>query len=135
MATKRIILIHKFDGLKPSKPTKLAVAASHELLRKARVRRPGIEAFLETGQFSTLQTIPQEVIDNPDRRREEYPEAFFLIGDIDMGRNPKNGGRDYDSTAQSILLWIKKFYVETPKPVVRVGELSVIVEYIEDIED
>jgi hypothetical protein len=49
-----------------------------------------------------------------------------------MGRPPKNGSRDYDSTAQSILLWIKKFYVETPKSLVRVGELSVIVEYVED---
>jgi hypothetical protein len=132
MATKRIILIHKFDGLKPSKPTKLAVAASHELLRKARVRRPGIEAFLETGEFSALQSVPQEIIDNPDRRREEYPEAFFVIEESDMGRPPKNGSRDYDSTAQSILLWIKKFYVETPKSLVRVGELSVIVEYVED---
>ena len=131
MATKRIILIHKADDLKPSKITKVGLEASHKILKLARVRRPGLEEFIESGAFSAMESIPQAVIDNPDRRRIEYPDAYFRIGDIDMGRNPKNGFRDYDSTAQSILLWLKKHYVETEKPLVRIGELSVIVEILE----
>jgi hypothetical protein len=134
MKASRIILIHKADEAKPTKPTKLAVSASHELLKVARVRRPGIEAFIESGQFAALAPVPQAVIDNPDRRRDEFPDAFFIIEESDMGRTPKNGRRDIDSTAQSILLWIKKFYAETPKPLVRASELSIVVEWF-DIED
>ena len=131
MTTARIILIHKADGSKPSKPSKVAIAASNEALVTARVRRPGIEAFLESGEFAALQSIPQAVIDNPERRRREFPGAFFVIDEADMGRAPKSGERDYASTCQSILLWIKKHYAETEKPLVRIGELSVIVEILE----
>jgi len=131
MAAKRIILIHKADDLKPSKITKAGLEASHKILKLARVRRPGLEQFIESGAFAALQAVPQPVIDNPDRRKAEYPEAFFVIDLFDMGRPPKNGERDYDSTAQSILLWLKKHYVETEKPLVRIGELSVIVEILE----
>jgi hypothetical protein len=131
MKQARIILIHKADETKASKPTKLAVAASHELLKVARVRRPGLEAFIESGKFAAMSQVPQAVIDNPDRRREEFPDAFFIIEESDMGRSPKNGKRDYESTAQSILLWLKKFYAETPKPLVRSSELSIVVEWIE----
>ena len=134
MKASRIILIHKADSAKPSKPSKIAIATTHELLATARVRRPGIEAFIESGQFAALAPVPQAVIDNPDRRRIEYPGAFFVIEESDMGRTPKNGKRDIDSTAQSILLWIKKFYAETPKPIVRVSELSIVVEWF-DIEE
>ena len=128
MTTERIILIHKADGSKASKPSKVAIASSHSMLESARVRRPGLEAFIESGKFATLDSIPQAIIDNPLRRREEFPEAFFIIDESDMGRPPKSGERDYASTCQSILLWIKKHYAETEKPLVRIGELSVIVE-------
>lgn len=131
MTTARIILIHKADGSKPSKPSKVAIAASKEALVTARVRRPGIESFLESGAFALMESIPQAVIDNPERRRREFPLSFFPIDESDMGRRPKNGERDYASTCQSILLWIKKHYAETDKPLVRIGELSVIVEYPE----
>jgi hypothetical protein len=130
MATTRIILIHKADGAKASKPTKVSIEASHVALKTARVRRPGLEAFIESGAFAALQMVPQAVIDNPDRRRQEFPEAFYVIDEADMGRAPKNGVRDYASTCQSILLWIKKHYAETGKPMVRIGELSVIIETI-----
>jgi hypothetical protein len=132
MATQRIILIHKADGAKASKASKIAVQASHEALASARVRRPGLEAFIESGEFASLEAIPQAVIDNPLRRRQEFPTAFYVIDESDMGRAPKNGTRDYASTCQSILLWIKKHYAETEKPLVRVGELSVIVEELND---
>lgn len=128
MESSRIILIHKADESKPSKPSKIAIATTHEIINVARVRRPGIERLIETGEFASMPSIPQAVIDNPDRRRIEYPEAFYVIEEADMGRRPKNGERDLDSTAQSILLWIKKFYVETPKPLVRASELSIVVE-------
>lgn len=128
---KRIVLIHKADGSKPSKITKVALEASHKVLELARVRRPGLEAFIESGEFLELEAVPQPVIDNPDRRKAEYPTAFYVIEESDMGRPPKNGERDYDSTAQSILLWLKKHYAETEKPLLRIGELSVIVEIIE----
>lgn len=128
MESSRIILINKADGEKPIKPTKIAIATTHEILAVARVRRHGIEAFIESGAFASMEAIPQAVIDNPDRRKIEYPEAFYVIEESDMGRKPKNKERDMDSTAQSILLWIKKFYVETEKPLVRASQLSIVVE-------
>lgn len=127
---ERVIVIrHKADGKPSSKPTKAAIAATLAALKLARVARPSLVEFFTSGQFHAMPMIPQAIIDNPERLWEEFGTAdtYWIVPADSLGRAPKNGERDWDSTAQSILLWIKKHMAETPKPLVRASELSVTV--------
>lgn len=124
-----IVLRHKADGKASSKATKAAKAASTEALRVARVRRPGLEEFLFSGAFHAMPMIQQAVIDNPFRLWDEYADegTYFVIPEDSLGRSPKGRARDMDSTCQSILLWIKKYFGETSPALVRSSELSLTV--------
>lgn len=123
--SKHLLLINKADGHKAERITKAKRDAVAEILNTARVARPELVDYILSGAFTDDEAVPQNVIDNPDRRKAEYPEAGWIIPETCLGRPPKNGERDYDSTAQSVLLWIKKVFVDTG--VVRASQLSLVV--------
>lgn len=129
-----LVIRHKADGKAPSRLTEKAKKATAKALASARVRRPGLEALLESGAFHRLPMIQQAVIDNPQRLWDEHDDetTYLVIPTDSFGRAPKTGERDWDSTAQSILLWVKKYYCETEAPAFRASEVSITVVRFED---
>ena len=124
---KQILIIRKADGAKPFAITKARKAATLEALRAARVQRPASLDFFLSGAFAESAEIPQAVIDNPIKRERDFAGVGFIVPESDLGRAPKSGERDWQSTCQSVLLWLKKYLSETDAPAVRLSQLSVIV--------
>lgn len=122
---KQILIIRKATGRKPLAITKSRRNDIITALRLARVQRPELVEFFLSGEFAASTPIPQSIIDNPARRAQEFPGVGFVVPDGSLGRAPKSGERDWQSTSQSILLWIKKYFIDTG--VVRIDEISVIV--------
>jgi hypothetical protein len=121
-----ILVIRKGDTKKARKAlTKAQRKAVADALAVARVQRPALLDFFLSGEFGAMVAVPQSVIDNPLRRANDYPDSGFIVPEDSLGRAPKKGERDYASTAQSILLWIKKYLVDTGA--FSVDEISVIV--------
>ena len=121
--TTDLVLFRKDDGRKPERITKAKRDAVAEVLRRARVQRPELVAFVLDGHFHRMKAIPQSVIDAPTVRdnAEGWP-----IPDSCWGRAPKDGkDRDMASTAESIRLWMKAVFVDTG--VLRPGEFAVVV--------
>lgn len=108
------------------KPSAAKAKAVAEALRVARVQRPELLDFFLSGEFHRLPAIPAAVIDNPVKRITEHGDEAWAIPEGSMGRAPKSGERDYQSTGQSILLWCKKYLCETG--VVSPDEISIVVE-------
>jgi hypothetical protein len=123
--TPALLLIHKADGAKAERITKAKREAVAEILKTARVARPELVDYILSGAFTEDETIPQNVIDNPHRRAAEHPDAGWIVPESCLGRPPKSGERDYASTCQSVLLWIKKVFVDTG--VLRASQVSLIV--------
>jgi hypothetical protein len=123
--SEQLLLINKADGAKAERITKAKRDAVAEILKTARVARPELVEYILSGAFGDSEQVAQNVIDNPHRRAEEHPNAGWIVPESCLGRPPKNGERDYDSTCQSVLLWIKKVFVDTG--VVRASQLSLIV--------
>jgi hypothetical protein len=122
---KQIIVLRKGEGRKALTLTKARMGAIEEALRACRVQRPELLAFFLYGGFAAMPAIPQSVIDNPVGRERDFPGVGFVIPEGSLGRAPKNGQRDYASTSQSVLLWVKKYLVDTG--FIRIEELSIIV--------
>lgn len=120
-----LLLIHKADGAKAERITKAKREAVAEILKTARVARPELVDYILSGAFTEDETIPQNVIDNPHRRAAEHPDAGWIVPESCLGRPPKTGERDYASTCQSVLLWIKKVFVDTG--ILRASQVSLIV--------
>ena len=97
-----------------------------EALSTTRVQRPELLEFFLSGEFDASEAVQQAVIDNPMRRRKDHPNAGWTVPEGSLGRPPKKGERDWDSTSQSILLWVKRTLVETGW--LRIEDLSIIVE-------
>lgn len=125
-----ISLFLKDDGKAPNRITKAKRDAVADVLRTSRVRRDALVDYVMSGDYFTDDAIPPSVIDNPHRRMAEHPDAGWIIPDDCLGRAPKDGVRDWDSTAQSVLLWIKRVLVDTG--ILRVSQVSVLVVTIED---
>ena len=123
-----ILIIRKDDGRKPYVLTKAREAAIREALKACRVDRPEVLALFMDGDFASMPSIPQSVIDNPIKRERDFPGVGFIVPEGSLGRAPKNGERNWQSTCEAVRLWITKYLVETG--FVRKGELCVIV--IED---
>jgi hypothetical protein len=123
--TPALLLIHKADGSKAERITKAKREAVAEILKTARVARPELVDYILSGAFTEDETIPQNVIDNPHRRAAEHPDAGWIVPETCLGRPPKSGERDYASTCQSVLLWIKKVFVDTG--ILRASQVSLIV--------
>jgi hypothetical protein len=119
-----VAIFRKDDGKKPYVINKSRETAIRDALRVARVNRPGVVEFFLSGAFAEMESIPQTVIDNPIKRSIDYPDAGFIIPESDLGRAPKNGVRNWQSTCEANRLWVRKYFVETG--VVRISELSVI---------
>jgi len=125
-----ILIIRKDTGRKVPALTKAKREAIGEALKTCRVERPELLAYFLSGEFAEAEAVPQSVIDNPIRRRAEFPEAGWIVPEGSLGRPPKRDKpRDWQSTSQSILLWLKRVLVETGW--LTVDHLSVIVEAIE----
>lgn len=122
----RIIIIRKAASTKVPKLTKARLALVTEALSTTRVQRPELLEFFLSGEFDASEALPQSVIDNPARRKAEFPHVGWTVPEGSLGRPPKNGERDWQSTSQSILLWIKRTLVETGW--LRIEDLSIIVE-------
>ena len=120
-----IAIFRKDDGKKPYVINKARENAILDALRVCRVERPELVELFLSGAFAGMESIAQSVIDNPVKREIDHPGAGFVVPESCLGRAPKSGVRDWQSTAQSILIWIKKYFVETG--VIRISELSVIV--------
>jgi hypothetical protein len=120
-----IIVLRKGEGRKVLTLTKAREGAIREALRACRVQRPELLAFFLEGGFAGMPSIPQSVIDNPVGREIAFPGVGFVIPEGSLGRAPKSGVRDWQSTSQSILLWVKKYLVDTG--FIRIEELSIIV--------
>ena len=127
---EHILIIRKGDKRKGVAITKAHKKAIEEALKASRVQRPELVDFFMSGEFAASQAIPQNVIDNPLRREAEFPGVGWIVPEGSLGRAPKKGKRDYQSTAQSILLWIKKYFVETGA--VRIDDISVVVVNVEE---
>ncbi len=123
--TPALLLINKADGQKAERITKAKREAVAAVLETSRVARPELVEYILSGAFGDSEQVAQNVIDNPHRRAEEHPNAGWIVPESCLGRPPKNGERDFDSTCQSVLLWIKKVFVDTG--VVRASQLSLIV--------
>lgn len=119
-----LIIVRKDDGRKPERITKAKLEALEAVLSKARVDRTDIVEFVLSGGFHALPAIPQAVIDNPERRERDYPDAGARITDACLGRAPKNGDRNWPSTAESVRLWCKAAFVDTG--ILRLSELSIL---------
>jgi hypothetical protein len=123
--TPALLLINKADGSKPERITKAKREAVAAVLATSRVSRPELVDYILSGEFAASETVAQNVIDNPHRRAAEHPDAGWIVPESCLGRPPKTGERDYASTCQSVLLWIKKVFVDTG--VIRASQLSLIV--------
>jgi hypothetical protein len=126
----QILVLRKGDGRKALVITKARQKAIEEALKASRVQRPELVDFFMSGEFAASQAIPQTIIDNPLRRESEFAGVGFIVPEGSLGRSPKSGERDWQSTAQSILLWIKKYFVDTGA--VRIDDISVIVVSVEE---
>lgn len=120
-----LLLINKADGSKPERITKAKREAVAAVLATSRVSRPELVDYILSGEFAASETVAQNVIDNPHRRAAEHPDAGWIVPESCLGRPPKSGERDYASTCQSVLLWIKKVFVDTG--IIRASQLSLIV--------
>ena len=128
---RQIAIVRKGEGRKARKPlTKRQVKAITDALAIARVQRPALLEHFLSGAFGAGIAVPQSVIDNPLRRAAEYPEAAWIVPEDSLGRAPKKAERDWQSTSQSILLWIKKYLIDTGA--FTVDEISVLVIDDED---
>ncbi len=76
--------------------------------------------------FHRQPALSSVVIDNPHRRMADHPDAGWIVPDDCLGRPPKSGERDWASSAQSLLLWIKQTVVAAGW--CEAGEISVVVE-------
>ncbi len=122
---KQILIIRKGEGRKPLTLTKAREAAIREALKACRVARPEVLAFFLEGGFAAMPAIPQSVIDNPIKRSRDFAGVGFVVPEGSLGRSPKTGERDWNSTCESVRIWINKYLIETG--FVRKDELSVIV--------
>ena len=127
-SSTRILILRK-GSRKIPKVTKARLTEITDALRVARVQRPNVVEFFLSGEFASLTVVPQSVIDNPLRRREEFPDAGWVIPATDLGREPKKGERDWHSTSQSILLWVKKYLCDTGW--LEYDDIAVVVESVE----
>ena len=107
---RAIIIRIKAGNPAPKRLTKKAIALVMDELQKARVRRPSLEAFFFTNQFLTLPTLTQYQIDAGIYHDENGEDAYWILSEDSLGRLPKNGERDWESTAESIRLWIKRYF-------------------------
>jgi hypothetical protein len=124
-----ILIIRKATGRKVPTLTKAKREAIAEALRTSRVERPEILAYFLSGDFAASEAVSQVCIDNPLHRRKDHAEAGWTVPESSLGRAPKSGKRDYQSTAQSVLLWLKRVFVDTGW--LTVEHLSVIVDTAE----
>ncbi len=91
-----------------------------------RVRRPELESFFipkngtAVSPFYKLPAIPSAVIDNPGLRQLDHAGDGWVIPVGSWGRSDTADR----STAQSIVLWIKKNLAD----VVNVQDFSIVVE-------
>ena len=106
------------------RPRKADIAAAHHELELARVRRPDLESFIESGGFHRLSPLDSRTIRNAPLRRRDYtgPEWCYTFTTNDCGRM----GRDIQSTAMAARIWIERYYVAAG--VIAPGELVVVVD-------
>ena len=106
------------------RPTKTLIAAAHRELELARVRRPDLESFIESGGFHRLTRLDSRIIRNSALRRRDYqsPEYCYTFTTNDCGRI----GRDANSTAMAARIWIERYYVATG--LIEHGELAIVVD-------
>lgn len=124
-----ILIIRKATGRKVPALTKAKREAIAETLRTSRVQRPELLEYFLSGQFAAAEAVPQSCIDNPHHRRADHADAGWPVPEASMGRPPKGDKRDYQSTAQSLLLWMKRVFVDTGW--LTIDHLSVVVDITE----
>jgi hypothetical protein len=118
-----------------SAPARLKASAAREqrdaIDARSRVRRDAVlDHFQPSPQgrsaFHRQPVLTSVVIDNPIRRMADHADAGWIVPDDCLGRTPKSGERDWASTAQSLLLWIKQTIVAAGW--CDASEISVVVE-------
>lgn len=119
-----LIIVRKDDGRKPERITNAKRDALAIVLAKARVDRSELVDLIMSGEFHNLPAISQAIIDNPERRAREFPDAGYIVPDACLGRAPKSGERNWASTVESVRLWLKAAFVDTG--ILRLSELTVI---------
>ena len=116
-------------------PARLKVAAAREqraeIDARCRVARDAVlDHFQPSPQgrsaFHRQPALSSVVIDNPLRRIADHPDAGWIVPADCLGRAPKTGERDWASSSQSLLLWIKQTVVAAGWA--EAGEISVVVE-------
>jgi hypothetical protein len=78
--------------------------------------------------FHRQDALLSTIIDNP-QQRQWFAACGWVVPDDCLGRAPKSGERDFASTAQSLLLWIKQTVVAAGW--CDASEISVVVEHRE----
>ena len=101
-------------GTPAKKMTKADIIAKEASMIACRVRRPGLEAIFNSGEFRKLTALPQTVIDSPMARysvvQESTKPVTITLPADSLGRVQRDP--DENSTRQSVLLWVKKWYPE-----------------------
>jgi hypothetical protein len=116
-------------------PTRLKVSAAREqraaIDARSRVNRDAVlDHFQPSPQgrsaFHRQTALSSVIVDNPLLRIADHADAGWIVPDDCLGRAPKSGERDWASTSQSLLLWIKQTVVAAGW--CDAGEISVVVE-------
>jgi hypothetical protein len=120
-------IYRKDSGKDRPKATKAKIDATRKHLEIfCRVRRPDIEALFipskanGVSDFYNLPKLSPQVIDNRPLRMTEHGDAGWIVPESNLGRK---GAADA-STAQSVLLWVKKNLADVVNP----EDVSIVVE-------
>ena len=121
------ILIYRITTAAPTKkPTKAARERAAHALQLARVRRPELEQFIESGGFHRLTAVTRAEVKDVNKRRRDLlePEYYYMVSRADLGRAATSG----KSTAESVRAWILKYYGPEGAGIIGADEFAVVFE-------